>query len=41
MVDGIVLPFLISCDFTVATVHEIETDGRMQSIVVSINAALL
>jgi len=41
MVDGVVLPFLISRYLTVATANEIKTDGGMQSTVICINTVLL
>ena len=41
VVDGVVLPLLVSRDLTVAAVDKIETSSRMQSIVVRIDAVLL
>jgi len=41
MVYGVVLPFLVPSDLTVATAGQIKTGGRLHSIVVCIQAVLV
>ena len=41
MIDGVVLPFLISRDLAVTAVDKVQTHCRMQAIVVCIDPVLL